>query len=315
MRHSRLLRVLSAAACFALYPAQPATAGRTVVDGGSIMTLSGYCSPETATNTPCSPYALPIAIQLGANTYNSFWVNSNGSVSFQSIESFLGPQNTFPSGPTQGSLADYSPIPIFSPNFADGQGYFDFTTGNYDGNYIADTTLTADGFAVNWYACGSPLFCGPRTVDLLATATFSQTDFDNNTGLSFAVAQQSQLTPGTGTDEENFLSGLQFLIAEATDSPVYTMALAGLASGFQVDYTYNDGADARFGAYGYNLPNAQFETFFELNDRTFLFDSTGALVTGVPEPSTWMSLLLGFGLAGFTLRRQRQRQRRLQALA
>ena len=83
MRRSWLLRSLLAASCIALYPATPATAGRTVVDGGSIMTLSGYCSPETATNTPCSPYALATAIQIGGTTYNSFYVNSNGSVSFQ----------------------------------------------------------------------------------------------------------------------------------------------------------------------------------------------------------------------------------------
>jgi hypothetical protein len=307
MRHSGLRYVLSAAALIALLSSQPTQARRTVVDGGSTMTLSGYCSPETATNTPCTPYTLPIAIQLGGTTYNSFWVNSNGSVSFQSIESFLAPYNVEPPPPANGSLLQYGSIPVFSPNFMDGAGYFDFTTQNYDGELIADTTLTANGFAVNWYMCGSPLFCGSRTVTLLSTATFSQTDFDNFTGLSFAVAQHSQLPPGTGTDLENFLSGQQFLIAQANNSHVFTMTLAGLASGFQVDYTHNDAAAGPWGGvYGFNLPTAQLDTFGLLQNRTFVFDSNGALVTGVPEPTTWISMLLGFGLAGFVLRRTRR---------
>jgi hypothetical protein len=310
MRYSQLLRVLSAAACIALYPAQPASARRTVVDGGAIFTLSGYCSPESANTADCAPYALPIAIQLGGSTYSSFWVNSNGSVSFQSIESFLGPQNVDPAIPAQGSLFDYGSIPIFSPNFADGRGYFDFTTGNYDGNFIAQTALTATGFSVDWFQCTDPLACGPLTATLAAGLTFDPNEV-GNFGLVDALISRSTLNDPNATDLENFLSGQQSLIADANASPVFTMTLAGLASGFQVDYTYNSGADALFGAYGFNLPNAQFETFFELNDRTFVFDSTGALVAGVPEPSTWISMLLGFGVIGFALRRQR----RLQALA
>jgi hypothetical protein len=302
MRRSWLLRALPAAACIALYPACPAVAGRTVVDGGSIMTLSGYCSPETATNTPCSPYALPIPIQIGGTTYNSFWVNSNGSVSFQSIESFMAPYNVEPPPPPNGSLFQYGSIPVFSPNFMDGAGYFDFTTQNFDGNLVAQTALTSTGFTVDWFFCSDPLNCGPRTVTLVSGLTFDPNEVGNFT-LVDALISRSTLNDPNATDLENFLSGQQFLIGQATGYPIFTMTLAGLASGFQVDYTYNAGADALYGAYGYNLPNAQFETFFELNNRTFVFQST----TGVPEPSTWMSLLLGFGLAGFALRRKRRR--------
>lgn len=307
MWHSRLLRALSVAAFIALYPAQPATAGRTVVDGGAIFTLSGYCSPNSVGTVACNGNSLPIPIMLGGATYNSFWVNSNGTVSLASIESFLSTQNSSPpTGPTLTSLTSYGSIPVFSPSFADGPGYQDFANGGeYDGNYIADTTLTGDGFTVNWYECGSPLFCGPRTVNLISTATFSQTDFDNFTGLSFTVAQQSQLPPGTGTDEENFESGRLFLLS---DLPVFTMTLIGLADGFQVDYSYNTHATGDIGLYGFNLPTAQFEVTGPLADRSFVFNSAGALVSGVPEPSTWISMLLGFGLAGFALRRKRRVQ-------
>jgi hypothetical protein len=271
------------------------------------MTLSGYCSPETATNIPCTPYTLPTAIQLGGTTYNQFWVNSNGTVSFANIESFMGPQNVDPPVPGQGSLFDYGSIPIFSPNFADGRGYFDFTTQNYDGNFIAQTVLSASGFSVDWFQCTDPLACGPLTATLAAGLTFDPNEV-GNFGLVDALISRSTLNDPNATDEENFLSGQQALIDSANNTPIFNMTLTGLASGFQVDYNYNPAADALFGAYGYNLPDAQFETFFELNDRTFVFDSTGALVSGVPEPGTWASMLLGFGLAGFALRRKRRAQ-------
>ena len=306
MRYSRLLRVLSAAAFIALIPAEPAIAGRTAVDGGAIFTLGGYCSPNAVATADCNGTALPVAITLGATTYDSFWVNSNGTVSLVSIESFLATQNSVPpTGPTLTSLTGYGSIPVFSPSFADGPGFQDFANGDqYDGNYIADTVLTAAGFTVNWYSCGSPLFCGPRTADLLSTATFSQSDFDNGIGLSFNLAQQSQLPPGTGTDEENFESGRAFNLLN--DLPVYTMTLTGLADGFQVDYLYNPDAIGDIGLYGFNLPTAQFENTGPLTNRTFLFDSVGALVSGVPEPSAWMTMLLGFGLVAFALRRKRR---------
>jgi hypothetical protein len=305
MRHVRLLRVLATAAFVALIPAQPVGATRTAVDGGAIFTLGGYCSPNAVGTSDCSGNALPSAITLGGTTYSSFWVNSNGTVSLASIESFLATQNSSPpTGPTLTSLTGYGSIPVFSPSFADGPGFQDFANGDqFDGNYIADTTLTADGFMVDWYACGSPLFCGPRTENLLSTATFSQSDFDNFTGLSFTVAQQSQLPPGTGTDEENFESGRLFLLS---DLPVYTMTLTGLADGFQVDYSYSPDATGDIGLYGFNLPTGQFENTGPLTDRTFVFDSAGALISGVPEPSTWMSMLFGFGFVGFALRRKRR---------
>jgi hypothetical protein len=134
---------------------------------------------------------------------------------------------------------------------------------------------------------------------LLSTATFNNSTDE----LFFAVTQQSQLPPGTGTDEENFESGRLFLLSNL---PVYTMMLTGLADGFQVDYKYNPDATGDIGLYGFNLPTAQFEATGPLTNRTFLFNSAGALISGVPEPSTWMSMLLGFGLVGFALRRKRR---------
>ena len=203
MRYSRLLRVLSAAAFIALIPAEPAIAGRTAVDGGAIFTLGGYCSPNAVATADCNGTALPVAITLGGTTYNSFWVNSNGTVSPGVDQIVPGHAEQRSANWTDSDQLDRLRFdPSLQPVVRRQTEFQDFANGDqYDGNYIADTVLTAAGFTVNWYSCGSPLFCGPRTADLLSTATFSQSDFDNGIGLSFNLAQQSQLPPGTGTDK------------------------------------------------------------------------------------------------------------------
>jgi hypothetical protein len=276
------------------------------VDGGAIFTLGGYCSPNAVGTSDCNPTLLPSSVTVGGTTYNSFWVNSNGTVSLASIGSHLSTQNSSPpTGPTFTSLTQFGSTPVFSPSFVDGPGFQDFANGNqFDGIYVADTALTTNGFTVNWYQCGSPLFCGPRTVNLLSTATFDLSDYNNFTGVSFTVAQLSQLGPNVGTPQQQFDSGLAFILGNL---PVYTMTFGGLpGGGFQVDYTYNPAATGTIGLYGFNLPTAQFENTGPLQDRTFVFNSVGALVSGVPEPSTWMSMLLGFGLVGLALRGNRR---------
>lgn len=306
MLHSSVLRLLAGVALIGTLHSSPAQARRTAVDGGAIFSIGGYCSPDVVGTSDCDPRALPTSITIAGTTYDSFWVNSNGTVSFGSIEAHLATQDSDPpTAPTYGSLAEFGSTPVFSPIFADGPGYQDFASGGeYDGSFVADTVLTGSGFDVRFYTCGSPLFCGPRTVDLLTGATFSQSDYDSFTGLSFSVAQQSQLGPGVGTPQEQFDSGLAFLLS---DLPVYEMSLTALlGGGFQVDYIYSDDALGRVRPSGFSIPGTLVEETAPLSDRTYIFDSFGYLVAGVPEPSTWMSLLLGFGAVGFAMRRQRR---------
>lgn len=305
MSHSRRLRfVWMTAAVIALWPTQSAVARRTVIDGGATMVTQGYCSPNSANTPGCSPYAMPFSIQIAGNSYNSFWVNSNGTVSFQSIESFLGPQNSDTPPPPQTLLSDYGSIPIFSPAFADGQGFLPLDPSEgYDGNYVARTSVGANGFTVNWFACDDPLSCGLNTIDLITNATFDQTSFDSS-GLSFIIALSSQLNDPTATDQENFDSGRLFLLSSYPNTlPVYTMTLTGLPNGFQVDYSYNPAATGHTGNFGYNFTGGGFEAIAPFHDQSFVFAST---TPSVPEPSTWMSLLLGLGLVGVALRRKRR---------
>lgn len=309
MSCGRVLRCgLSLSALAMLLCAEPAAARRTVIDEGATVTLSGYCSPGSANTPDCAPYSLSSPLQIGGTSYGSFYVNSNGTVSLGSIESFLAPQNSLDNPPApQTSLTEYGSVPVFSPNFSDGQGFSDpfNPDAGFDGNFVAQTSLNPDGFSVSFFSCLNPLACGQVGIDLVANATFDQNEV-GNFGLVDTIIASSTLV-GTHTDEENFLSGQQNLLAQlALTLPIYTITLATLSDGFEVGYSYNPAATGTIGTYGFNLPTGSFETTGALHNQTFLFDSVGQLVTGVPEPSTWMSMLLGFGLLGFALRRDRR---------
>ena len=307
---------LSLAALTLTFSAEPAAARRTVIDLGKSIPVSGYCSPSSAGTADCFAYTLSSPLQIGGTTYSAFYVNSNGTVSLGSIEAFLGPQNSFSDGipdqlhytgpPPQTSLAEY-PVPIFSPNFADGPGFASDNdpAAGFDGNFVATTALSPDGFTVSWFSCNTTITCGQPTIDLIAGTAFDE----NQVGLGLlidTIIAASTLNDPNATNEQKFASGQQAFIAQiASTSPIYTMTLTSLPDGFQVDYSYSPGATGTTGTYGFSLPTGFFETTGLLQDRTFLFNSLGQPAS-VPEPMTWMTMLLGFGILGLALRRQRR---------
>src|SRR6476469_2558227 len=143
----------------------PAQATRTVIDSGTNMTTSGYCSP----NGGCFPYALSPSLQLSGGPYSSYYINSNGVASFGSISGFLAAENVA-GAVGQTSLSAFN-VPVFSPYFSDGAGFQ--PQNAFDGNLVASTSSTGSGFIVNWYSCTSPIACGSRTIDLIASQTYS----------------------------------------------------------------------------------------------------------------------------------------------
>lgn len=66
------------------------------------------------------------------------------------------------------------------------------------------------------------------------------------------------------------------------------------------------GAGADFADYGYNI----WPRFNDIGANTrvsdFLPDASNFLASAAPEPSSWALMILGFGLAGATVRRRRQ---------
>jgi hypothetical protein len=314
MREYRFVRWLALLGFLLLVMAQPARATRTVFDTWGEFRLSGYCSPNSAATAGCAPYAMPFSVQMGGNTYNSFYVNSNGTASFGSIGSFLAPENSgaysgaYTGPPPQTSLAAYS-VPVFSPNFSDGPGHLDDLGAGYDGNFVAITSVGSDSFTVNWFPCSSgyPLTCGAFSMNLVASATYNPADLYVDDLQRIILNSGSSSCPCTSLDQQ-FAFGQQNLLAWMMNNlPVYTMTLTDLSDGFRVEYSYNPAATGQPGVYGFSLPSGLDQTSGPLQNRSYLFDSLGHLVA-VPEPATWMTLLLGFAMVGFAIRRKRPLQ-------
>jgi hypothetical protein len=322
MRFHRLLgSIFAFVAAFLVMSASPALARRIVIDTWASLGLSGYCSPNE-----CKSFATPFSVQLGGTGYNTFYANSNGTLSFGSIFSpylqsqtplMLDPAGGFdrvpnPSFVNSPPLTDLTayPVPIFSPNFQDGPGFDNVDTplqGIYDGNFVALTSVSANSFTTSWYDCIRPQSCGLDTLDLVLNTPFDPL-VSPGSGIDFVAYIMGYSTAQCPcTLEDLFLSGQQRLVDFFTnDNPMYTMTLTDLGDGFQVDYSYTSLALGQAGIYGFSLPSGAVQTTGAFGNRTFLFDSNGNLITGVPEPATWAMMLLGFGFVGFALRRQRK---------
>ena len=299
----------------ALLTAQPANATRIVIDGGATLTLSGYCSPVEAAVVigGCSSVALPFSVVIGAETFNSVYVNSNGTLSFNSIAPQLALQNSFTgnvanaasyTGPTPAdSLGDYS-SPIFSPNFVDGPGYglinFSGRSPGYDGTFASSQTLTGNSLVVNFFTCTDTVNCGPATIAAITNAVFNSSGF----GLTELIRRNYSPSP-TDFSEANFELGRANALALLNASlDIYTITLTGLSDGFTVAFTYSPGALGDRGTSGFNMPGVLNESTAPLANSSFRF-TNGQTVGGVPEPSTWMTMLLGFAAIGAVLRRRK----------
>lgn len=296
----------------ALLSAEPAYAGRTVIDGGATLSLSGYCSPLVAASASgCAPVALPFSAVIGAATFNSVYVNSNGTLSFNTIAPQLVLQNSFTgdfataasyTGPAPATSLGAFAAPIFSPNLSDGPGFappFASIQG-YDGNYASTQSLTGNSLTVNFFTCTDTIRCGTETIRMFTNAVFDPDGFDSLTQLIL------QYNPAATLDAASFEIGRANALAQSNALlNIYTITLTGLSDGFTVDYSYNQGATGDIGTSGFNLAAGLNETNGPLVNRSFRF-TDGQLVNGaVPEPSTWLTMLLGFGAVGFALRRRR----------
>jgi hypothetical protein len=261
---------------------------------------------------------MPFSVEMGGNTYNSFYVNSNGTLSFGSIEPFLAPQNSYSSygtytgPPPQTSLGAYS-VPIFSPNFSDGPGYLDELGLGFDGNFSAVTSVGSNSFTVDWFACpGWPLLCGTFSVNMILNATYDPADPMYVEDLQSIILYYGASSCPCTSLEQQFAFGQQnFANYVSNNEPVYTMTLTDLSDGFRVDYSYDPAATGQSGVYGFNVPSGLDQTSGPLENRSYLFNSLGQLI-GVTEPKSWMTMLLGFSLLGFALRREQARVARAQ---
>jgi hypothetical protein len=77
--------------------------------------------------------------------------------------------------------------------------------------------------------------------------------------------------------------------------------LANPANGDQ-----NAGATNRRYFFTFGAADSVNRVVFNTTLPAFEFDNIAAAISGVPEPSTWAMMILGFGLVGFTLRNSRR---------
>ncbi len=329
MRWSPVVRLFASLTAMVLaFLAQPASARRTVFDTWGFMYLGDqYCSPNE-----CNAFSTPFSVQIGGTSYNTFYANSNGTLSFGSIWSpYLAQQTQLVLDPfgdpipnpylvswppeIQTNLSAY-PVPIFSPNFADGPGFDNVDTpmlGVSDGNFVAQVLIGANSFTVSWYPCDHPQACGLDSVDAALNTAFDPFAAGDDISFVSYLMLWSTCTNNLGgcTPEEDFASGRQnFIDARTNFFPIYTMTLTNLTNGFQVDFSYNQGTTGQVGTYGYSLPIGSHQVTGPLTNQSYFFSSLGPL-NYVPEPASWMTMLLGFGTIGMAVRRKRK----LQALA
>jgi hypothetical protein len=252
MRH---LATVALAGLLTTFASVPAHAGRTVIDLGTNFTTSGYCSYAAASFTPgdCNPKPLGFDLKVGNQVYNSFYLNSNGVLSLDSIKQHLLDNVTFT------SLGSFT-APVFSPYFLDGAGFGPFADGAFAAQVV---TSNSDTLKLAWYRCLDPANCGLQTVQR---------------GLGFA--------------------------------PSFYLTLTNLAEGgFLVNYDYDSGVAGTVGTSGFNLPGVGLsEVRGPLQNRSFGFNAEGQLGAAVPEPATWLSMLLGFVAIGTAVRRRSRAQ-------
>ena len=278
LKLSCIIRSLLASAF--LFAACSAEARITVVDGGITMSVGGYCTPDGGVD--CAPQALPFSIAIGGTSYNSFILNGNGTLT---LGDTAVDWNAVANSPP--SLAGYT-MPIFSPQIDNTifarPDLLDFSAPDFqDTKWAASATTTPDSLTAYWFICGTAIFCGTQSLP----------------------AELYDFTAGGLTLEE---------VRDRQTWGMFGLTLTDLGSGFQLDYFYYPafafGPDFQpypinpTGTYGFNLPGtASLQSTGLLVDRSWTFGQSGA----VPEPGTWLTMLLGFAATGFALRRQRIR--------
>lgn len=272
MRNLAFVRVLVASAF--ILSAFPAQARITVFDAGTHFTAGGYCTPGQVGGSDCAAQALPFQITLGGQTYDSFILNGNGTLTLGTA----GIDWNSVSG-SSPDLASY-PMPVFSPN-NDNQIFLrtlmDPDGTEADTRWAASvTTVPGTSLSAYWFPCSTAILCGKDSL----------------------AAELSDEVPSFHTVDE---------IRALQQYGMFGLTLTSLgADSFQLDYFYNTNVDP-IATYGFNAPGGpSLQTTGPLVNQSWIFDAAG--VRAVPEPATWMLFLLGFGAIGSVLRRERRRE-------
>lgn len=155
--------------------------------------------------------------------------------------------------------------------------------------------VTSDGAGFSDYAFAELLTSDNNSVGFLFTA---RTSASGNTSPGFGLPSNiSTLTPGTSPIQ----TGTTWAALGSDSGGCWAV---GCGNTGWIQSTYNFGTAGlykiRFGTT--NVSDTGFNSGLAFSGLSV----AGAPVGAVPEPSTWMFMLLGFGLVGASLRRKRQ---------
>ena len=161
---------------------------------------------------------------------------------------------------------------------------------NFFFNYV-----TSDGAGFSDYGFAELLTSANASVGFLFTA---RTVASGNTSPGFGLpANISTLTPGSSAIQ----SGTTWSPLGGTSSGCFS---SGCGNTGWIQSTYNIGTAGsykiRFGAT--NFGDTAFQSGLAFTGITIAGEPVGA----IPEPATWMMMLMGFGLIGAAMRRKRQ---------
>lgn len=217
--------------------------------------------------------ALGFSVDFGAGPTSTAYISKNGLVSFGA------PLTTFQ---RSGSLQNLN-LPVIAPFYAD------LAPAQNDGRAGFGDVVVQTGFA-DVYADGGAY----SMEDLLPAVRITWNGIRSNAGavVSAPPAIYAQLVIAGSADGS--YSTFQFRYGTETNPGEEGR---GSIAGFSLY-----GTTLEFGGpYRGTLPG-----FFEYADGRFI--GQGATSSGaVPEPSIWAELILGFGLAGYVMRRRQIR--------
>jgi hypothetical protein len=265
--------LLASLAIAALCFSTETSARRTVIDQGETIPVTNPIIACTIGIAGCSAITLPFSFDFGTGITNQAFVYNSGVISFGAPI----PLNV----PDYASFTSFG-VPVIAPLYVPG------VTG-VAGPYQAFTgTMTPD--PTNAFQTTLPNF----GTDLFIITFLDPTADDPNTFLTPYIhvildASATQL-------RFEFIHGQSFL-----SNGILQIELPD-TTGTQLGYSLGNPASPQ------QLLN-QPPDIAGINAFQF---NVGA-ATGVPEPATWAMMILGFGAAGFALRRAKARTARAQA--
>jgi hypothetical protein len=250
----------------------------TSANAGTV--ASGFDSATLAANDDGSTglVSTPFSLNYFGTTYTGLYVNNNGNVTFS------GPLPTytpFGLGPTT--------TPIIAPFFADvdtrnpASGLTSYGTGTY---------ASRQAFGVTWPAVG---YYGAHA-DLLNTFQLILTNRSDVAAGDFDIYfnyNQIQWETGDASGGSHGVGGVSAAAGYSNGSGTYHQIDGSLVNG-----AFLDGG-----------PNALVSSTNDGVPGQFLFEVRNGVVInpGVPEPSTWAMMLLGFAGVGFMAYRRKSK--------